>query len=179
MIDVVSILRQRNSSLIFGLGMMLANIILSICLVIKSQKIVVDVPPSLKSSFWLEGNISSASYLKEMGLFIAHLMLDKNILSQRFNHEVILSYVAPDSHKYMIGKLMADEDRYTSEGLNTIFYPQSSSVDITNNEVTFTGELTSSISTKEVSKEKITLKVKFKYVQGRWKLAKFEGVKDV
>jgi type IV conjugative transfer system protein TraE len=172
-------IRERNTSICLAFGMLLGNLVLGLCLYSKNQRVQIDIPPSLKTGFWVEGDMVSPSYQKEMALFLSHLMFDKNAMSQRFNHEAFLHYVSPNYQAKMAQRLLADEERYRQEGLSTVFYPKTSVVNSSKNIVKITGDLVATVGSKQVAKDKMSLEIAFSYLYGKWKVVKFIGVKDV
>lgn len=179
MMDNINIaLRQRNASVCLALGMLICNFVLGICLYSKSQKIQIDIPPRLEDGVEINGKFISPSYQRDMALFLVHLMYNKSVRSQRFNHKTLLGYVAPFYQPKMLAQLKADEVRYQSESLSTVFYPHTTVSHIDRNIVRITGELVATVSSREVAREKMTLDVGFKYIYGKWKVVKFVGVKN-
>lgn len=171
--NLAKILQQRNLSIIFGLGMLVTNILLGVLVATNNNKTIL-LPPQLKQSVWLQGNKVANQYLEEMALWFSHLMLDKNNNNQRFQHNLLLDYVSPQYHARLVSKVLADEKRYQDEGLSTSFYPKNTKTNQARHTVLINGDLVSRVGSKDVVTTSINVMVKFSYLQGKWYLKEFD-----
>ena len=77
---------QRNFLICFAVVMLLVMLLQTLLLFVKQQRVIIS-PPELKQSYWVQGNLLSKSYVEEMALFFAHLLLDvteSNLLLQGY-----------------------------------------------------------------------------------------------
>ena len=114
---------QRNFLLGLCTVLLVIMMLQSVLLFFKREKIIIN-PPELKQSYWVKGEQFSKTYIEEMSLFFAHLLLDvseNNILSQG---EVVLRYVKPEHYGEFRGKLLSDQKRLKKYQLSLSFTPQ-------------------------------------------------------
>jgi conjugal transfer pilus assembly protein TraE len=121
--NLSKLLQQRNAFMFIAVGLLLSNILLAIILFNKRERVII-VPAYLKQSFWSEGELVSPHYLEEMALFFAQLMLNASADTQGYRREVILRYVAPESHAALEKRILAEQKRFSKEGLATRFVPK-------------------------------------------------------
>lgn len=151
-------------------------IIALLCLTLLSREehIILEDPVS-KSRIWFKGDLVSKVYLEDMSLHFAHLMLDKNVQNAKYNHEKILSYVAPENYTVVKAKLLEDFKRYKKENLSTSFYPSKINLNLKNNTVVMSGKLLTRVANRLVTEESKKFKVRFNNKHVTWYLAEFKA----
>lgn len=172
--DVVA---QRNSLLTVCFSLLLIAFVQALYTLFKSEHVVV-VPPETKQSFWVERNRVSASYIEEMALFFATLILDASAGSAAYQRDVVLRYAVPESYGRLRAMLLEDEERYKKEQLSTSFKPASVQVDAKNLTAHITGDLVSYVGQKRLSQVRETYRFQFVYKQGRLLIQSFEAVRS-
>ena len=120
---IAYLVSQRN--ILAGLSSVLLGIVLlqSIFLFFRHERIIVS-PPELHQSYWVEGNRFSESYLEEMAVFFAHLLLDVSSDSLLYQGEVILRHVDAESYSRIRTKLFADAAQLKKENATSRFQPK-------------------------------------------------------
>jgi len=171
--QAIKVLKQRNMSLVFGLGMLIANIVLGFALMFKTER-VVFVPPEINKTFWVTNKSASTTYLEEMGQFLGLMLLNKTALSVKHDRGVILKYVSPKFYGVLHDRLLKQEKYMLSQDLTTRFTIHEIETDAATNKVTLTGELRSFIASKEVKVEVVSYEMTFEHRGFRYLLDDFK-----
>lgn len=171
------IVAQRNSLLTVCFSLMLIVFVQALYTLFKSEHIVI-VPPETKQSFWVERNRVSASYIEEMALFFATLILDTSPASAAYQRDVLLRYAVPESYGQLRAMLLEDEGRSKKEQLSTSFKPASIQVNPKSLTAELTGDLISYVGQKHLSQVRETYRFVFTYKQGRLLIQSFEAVRS-
>lgn len=167
---------QRNFLLGLGVVLLLVVFLETILLFFKQQRFIIS-PPELKQSYWVEGNKISQSYVEEMALFFAHLLLDvteSNILSQG---DVVLRYVKSEMYDHFKMKLLDDHKKLKKQQSSLQFTP----VDLDFVEpltLDLTGILANYIGGKRITQFRETYRMVLNQKHGRLFLESFEVVKS-
>ena len=162
---IAYLVSQRN--ILAGLSSVLLGIVLlqSIFLFFRHERIIVS-PPELHQSYWVEGNRFSESYLEEMAVFFAHLLLDVSSDSLLYQGEVILRHVDAESYSRIRTKLFADAAQLKKENATSRFQPKKAIVSRNSMEVQLKGTMTQYVSGKAVSSYEETFVVRFSAKNG-------------
>jgi conjugal transfer pilus assembly protein TraE len=175
--NISKLLQQRNAFLTVAIGLLLTNILLTIILFNKRERVII-VPAYLKQSFWSEGELVSPHYLEEMALFFAQLMLNASADTQGYRRDVILRYIAPESHTALEKKLLAEQKRFAKEGVATRFMPKGVEVDTSALQVKVKGLLDQYIAGTRVKQSLEEYIVQFTYVGGILMLKDFISLQE-
>ncbi len=139
---------------------------------------IVLTPPAIERSFWVTKDKVSASYLEQMGSFIAYLTLDVSPSSVEWKKTMLLQYVAPDVYGALQTRQDLEADRLKRLNATTQF----SVAQLVPNEDSLTvnlkGRLATFINgtrTSDVEKEYV---VAFEYTGNRIQLKRFEEWTD-
>ena len=139
---------------------------------------IVLTPPTIDKSFWVAKDKVSASYLEQMGSFIAYLTLDVSPSSIEWKKGMLLQYVAPDVYGALQTRQDLEADRLKRLNATTQF----SVAQLVPNEEAFSvhlkGRLATFINgtrTSDVEKEYV---VGFDYTGNRIQLKRFEEFND-
>jgi conjugal transfer pilus assembly protein TraE len=156
---------QRN--ILAGLSSILLVVVFlqSIFLFFRHERIIVS-PPELHQSYWVEGDRFSESYLEEMAVFFAHLLLDVSAESLLYQGEVILRHVDAESYSRIRTKLFADAAKLKKENATSRFQPKKAIVSRKSMEVQLKGTMTQYVSGKDVSSYEETFVVRFSAKNG-------------
>jgi len=156
---------QRN--ILAGLSSVLLVVVFlqSIFLFFRHERIIVS-PPELHQSYWVEGNRFSESYLEEMAVFFAHLLLDVSSESLLYQGDVILRHVDAESYSRIRTKLFADAAQLKKENATSRFQPKKAIVLRKSMEVQLKGTMTQYVSGKDVSSYEETFVVRFSAKNG-------------
>jgi conjugal transfer pilus assembly protein TraE len=135
-------------------------------------------PPTIEKSFWVAKDKVSASYLEQMGSFMAYLTLDVSPSSIEWKKGTLLQYVAPDVYGALQTRQDLEADRLKRLNATTQF----SVAQLVPNEDTLSvhlkGRLATFINgtrTSDVEKEYV---VGFDYAGNRIQLKRFEEFND-
>ena len=139
---------------------------------------IVLTPPTIEKSFWVAKDKVSASYLEQMGSFMAYLTLDVSPSSVEWKKGMLLQYVAPDVYGALQTRQDLEADRLKRLNATTQF----SVAQLVPNEDTLSvhlkGRLATFINgtrTSDVEKEYV---VGFDYAGNRIQLKRFEEFND-
>ena len=89
---------QRNTLLGLTAALLILLIIMGLCLLFRSEKVIV-LPPEVRREFWVEGNRFSPEYLEEMAVYFLHLALDVNQTTLPCNIDVLSRYADVETGK--------------------------------------------------------------------------------
>ena len=167
---------QRN--FLSGLSCILLGtcFVLSASLFFKKERIIIS-PPELKNSYWVEGNQFSPSYIEEMSLFFAHLLLDVTEASIGWQGSVILRYVIPESYGAVKAKILEDEKRLKKEQLSLHFKATTFKLDANQVLAEITGDLISYVGSKKIAQVRETYQLKLQNRSGRLLIESFSLLK--
>ena len=160
--NVRKLIRQRNTSLLFGVGMLVTNILLSTKLLGSSERTII-VPPEIRKEFWVEGAKASSSYLEQMSLYFTKQMLDMTPSNAAEIKPIILRHVSPAYYASLSQKLIEQEKYLKENSITTIFFPKSVRVDVENQLSEIKGQVKQMVGTDIVKEEEQTYRLKFEY----------------
>ncbi len=158
--NILKIISQRNAWIGLSALMATSNIVLSIALFLKSERIIL-VPPHITKTFWVDGGTVSKEYLEEMGLYMSKLLLDLSPTSFAYNHETLLKYATPEAYGALKKQLLEDGDYYTKLQLSTHFKPTEVKANPNKLHVEVKGNLTSYVAGKEIHSSLETISLQF------------------
>ena len=160
--NVEMLAKQRNGWMGISVLLGVSTLILSLAVFQKSQKIIV-VPPSITKSFWIKGDEVSKTYLEEMGVYLAKLLLDLSPNHVDHNHKVLLRYATPEAYGQLEKQFFEEAGTYNNLQLTTHFKPSSVKAFPDHLRVEVKGTLTSFVAGKEVRSSLETLALAFTY----------------
>lgn len=167
------LLHKRNLLLSLVTVLLMINGIQALYTLFRDQRIVV-MPADLKQEVWLKKNQVSASYLEEMALMFASLILESSPESAAYKRDIILRYAAPSDYGALKRTLLEDEKRLKAEHVTTSFHPQSIKVDSPQLTVELTGALSRFVGEKRISQSKDTYRFQFAFKAGRLSIKSFK-----
>lgn len=170
---LLNLLHQRNSLLAVTVGLLGLNFIQALALWVKDDRVIV-VPPDIRQEFWIQKNKVSKTYLEEMALFYADLLLETTPKGAAFRREVILRNTSPESYGRLKAQLMEEEKRVTKENLSTGFQASSMKVNPQDLSVHVTGDLRRYVGEKFISQSRDTYLFEFVYKHGRLFIKSFK-----
>ena len=139
---------------------------------------IVLTPPAIDKSFWVAKDRVSASYLEQMGGFMAYLTLDVSPSSIEWKKAMLLRYVAPDVYGALQTRQDLEADRLKRLNATTQFSVAQLVPDEDTLSVHLKGRLATFINgtrTSDVEKEYV---VGFDYTGNRIQLKHFEEFND-
>jgi conjugal transfer pilus assembly protein TraE len=139
---------------------------------------IVLTPPAIEKSFWVAKDKVSASYLEQMGGFMAYLTLDVSPSSIEWKKAMLLQYVAPDVYGPLQTRQDLEADRLKRLNATTQFSIAQLVPDEDTLSVHLKGRLATFINgtrTSDVEKEYV---VGFDYTGNRIQLKHFEEFND-
>jgi len=170
---IKGLLSQRNMLLTGAIGLLLCNIILGLFLFQKNDRIVV-MPPEIKEQFWVEKNLVSPGYMQEWTLFFAHLLLDNHPGSIRFNNNIILRNIVPESYTALKQQLSEEAEKYSNKQLITMFAPIKVDVDIHKMTALIKGKFISKVGDRIIKQREEIYEFTYKYQYGKLLIKNFE-----
>ena len=139
---------------------------------------IVLTPPAIEKSFWVAKDKVSASYLEQMGGFVAYLTLDVSPSSIEWKKAMLLQYVAPDVYGALQTRQDLEADRLKRLNATTQFSVAQLIPDEDTLSVHLKGRLATFINgirTSDVDKEYVA---GFDYAGSRIQLKLFEEFND-
>jgi conjugal transfer pilus assembly protein TraE len=167
------LLHQRNLLLSLSVGLMSLNFTQALFTLFHRERIIV-MPPDLKQEVWLEKNKVSASYLEEMALFFADLILESSPESTAYKRDIILRNTVSEGYGPLKAHLLSDEERLKKDHVTTSFQANSAKVDPHHLTVELTGDLLQFVGEKRVSQSRDRYQFQFAYKAGRLLIKSFK-----
>jgi conjugal transfer pilus assembly protein TraE len=96
---------------------------LAIALLGKRETVILE-PPTRTSRIAVVGSRVDGAWLKEMGTYVAHMMLDATPKSVAWQHEEILNWVHPSAHGALRDQMAVAAKRLAEANATTMFWPQ-------------------------------------------------------
>lgn len=171
------LLHQRNLLLSLVAALLVINFTQALFTFFRNERIVV-VPPDIRREFWLEKNKVSASYLEEMGLFFANLILESSPESAAYKRDIILRHTTSEGYGPLKIQLLEDEERLKKEHVTTSFQANSIRVDSHKLVVELGGDLLRFVGEKRISQSRDTYQFQFDYRHGRPLIKSFKLIKS-
>lgn len=155
--------QRRISAGLLGLAILLAvnNLRLT-----GREKTILE-PPVRTQSVWVQGEKVSASYLEEMGQFIAHVMLDVTPRSIAVNQQTVLGWTHPAFHGELKNRMSLEEERLKRDNATTVFWPNQVVPDPDRMRVALIGELATYINDRKTSDVPQAWLAEFEFKGGR------------
>lgn len=173
--NIRKLLAQRNTSLLFAVGLLISNLLLGTKLLFHSEKVIV-VPPEVRREFWIDGGIASSSYLEQMSLYFVKQMLDMTPESAGGARNILLRHVSPTYYSSLSKKLLEQEKYLKDNSITTIFFPKSVKADAKNQVVEVIGQIKQMVGNDLVKEEQSTYRLKFEYNGVRFLINSFGKV---
>lgn len=175
---------QRNLLLALMMGLVASNVILGFVALVKQETIIL-VPPEINRTLTFTSKQPSPSYLEEMSVFFARVVLDNSAQSFGYSQDLILRYASPAYFGTLKKQLMETQERYTKESLSTHFRPLevvvSSSGQLAADssggklQASVTGELETFVGGTRVSSTKETFVITYGYKNGFLSVTSFQS----
>lgn len=167
---------QRNMLAGLSFSLLFIVILQSVFLFFRNERIIIT-PPEIHQSYWVEGKKFSSSYLEEMAMYFAHLLLDVSAETLLYQGEVVLRHVDADSYSRIRTKLFADKEKLKKENVTSSFQPKKGVVYPDRLEVHLSGTMKQYISGKCVSSYEETFAVRFSAKQSKLFIKDFSLLK--
>jgi conjugal transfer pilus assembly protein TraE len=162
---------------ILGLVLCLALALVIMFSLVGRERIVLT-PPTIDKSFWVAKDKVSASYLEQMGSFMAYLTLDVSPSSIEWKKGMLLQYVAPDVYGALQTRQDLEADRLKRLNATTQFSVAQLIPNEDSMSVHLKGRLATFINgtrTSDIEREYV---VAFDYAGNRIQLKRFEEFND-
>lgn len=172
-----TLLQQRNLLVTLTTGLLALNFVQSFLVLGKDDRVVI-VPPDIHREFWVQKNKVSASYLEEMAIVYADLILENTPSGAAFRRDIVLRNTASSGFGALKSKLLEDEKRLKKEHLSTSFQANHIKVDPQKMHVEIRGDLMRYVGYKRISQSRDVYKFEFEYHHGRLLIKSFRLVKS-
>lgn len=174
---LLELLKQRNSHLLFAVGLLASNLIqLIIILCLAGNWHTIILPPNAPS-YWLSHRQVSNSYLTDMTHYLADLALNVTPDSAKFQREEILKFTDPKGYGSLKAALIACEDNIKQKNIATLFYAVDVQVDSKQLSCIITGDLKTFVGQQLTSTQRLSYLARFRYHNGKLLVVQFEEVK--
>jgi conjugal transfer pilus assembly protein TraE len=157
---------QRNTLLGLTAVLLVLLVIMSLCLLFRSERVIV-LPPEVRREFWVEGNRFSPEYLEEMAVYFLHLALDVNQTTLPYNTEMLARYSDTETGNYLRNKYEKDIKKLKQNDASTTFEVKEVTVYPDRNIVRAEGRLNRFIGSKQIGDSQEVYEVSFKTYRGR------------
>lgn len=167
------LLQQRNLFLVFACMLLLSNLLLVVLAFFRNERVVI-APPQVSQEYWVESSQVSASYLEEMALFYAFLLLDTSPANASYKRDMILKETVPHAYGALKAKLVEEENRLKKENVSSSFQASEVKVNPNNMSVELTGDLVRYVGEKRISQSRDTYQLQMSYQHGRLLIEEFQ-----
>ncbi len=175
---LLQLIEQRNGYLVLACGLtVLCLLLTSLSFYLSNRERIIVTPPVIDRSFWITNSEVSPQYLSEMTAFFAYLRLNVTPESADHQRQLLLRYVAPQDYGVLNDRLIAERDRLVAQHISSAFYPVNVQVDTQALSAVITGDLISSVGTTQLSPQRVTYLIKYRYNNGRLFVNQFQEVK--
>lgn len=163
-------LKQRNILAIAVLVQIIIILMLSVAVVVRKERVIV-IPPRLDNPFYQEGDMVAPSLMRELSLFIVHLLLDVNPDNVNHNFRVVLDqYVSAEGYDFMRSWFARERDRIKDERVSTTFHPKD--IEVKDLNVVVEGQVTRKVSGSELDHKKVRIHLNWSMTSMGLKLIK-------
>lgn len=163
-----------------AMGGMIGSLLIALLIIyelIGAQRVIVT-PPQVSQPFWVSGKHVDASYLEQMGGYVAWLILDVTPGTINWKKDTLLTFVEPEEYGKLKIKQEVEAERLKKLNASTYFLLQQLEPDQEKQKVLLTGRLRTYVNGQETSVVPKQYKAEFTYRGGRTHLKTFEEVKD-
>lgn len=168
---------QRNIFAALALLLAVSLILTSSLLFMKRERVVI-VPPFVEKEFWVEASHISPTYLEQFGYFLGQLLLGKSAYSSPSQRAILLRHTDPAFVGALKQKLVAEEELLHKQNASYVFYPVVINAVLQKKEVIIEGDRIFYVSGKQVSLERETYVLSFKYTGSRLLLTGIRAVEQ-
>ncbi len=167
------LLHQRNLLLVMVISLLATNLTQAAFSLFHNERVVV-VPPDVRQEYWLEKNRVSPSYLEDMALFFAGLLLDVSPDSAEFKRDIILKNTVSHAYGVLKARLLEEEQQLKKQRVITSFQPNSFKTNSNELKVEVTGDLLCFVGEKKISQSRDTYQFSFVYQNNRLLIESFK-----
>ena len=171
------LLKQRNLLLSLVCALLIINLTQALFTLFRNERIVM-VPLDLKQEVWLEKKQVSPSYLEEIALSFADLILEVSPSSAAYKREIILRHTTSEGYGLLKIQLLEEEKRLKKEHVTTSFQAHSVKVNASQLAVDLTGDLLRFVGEKRISQSRDTYRFQFEYRMGRLFIKSFKLIQS-
>ncbi len=157
---------QRNIFAALAVLLSISLIIISTFLFLKKERVII-VPPTIEKEFWVDGKQISATYLEQIGYFLGQLLLSKSPYSSSSQRTILFRHSDPAFIGVLKQKLLSEEELLKKQNASYVFYPISIQTDLQKNQVLLEGDRVFYVSGKQVSSERESYLLSFRYTGSR------------
>jgi conjugal transfer pilus assembly protein TraE len=157
---------QRDKMLILSAVLLVIVFAQSICLLFRSDKIII-LPPEVRREFWAKGNRFSPEYLEEQAVYMLHLALDVNQVRYPYNMEILMRYADVNTCSYLREKFEKHYKTLKTNDASTRFDIKEVKVYPDRNKVYVTGSMNNFVGSKPINSRAEIYEVEFKTFRGR------------
>lgn len=169
--------RQNNLMLVLVFSLLGLNFLQAFVTLFKDEKTII-IPPNLHQEAWIEGDRVSASYLEEMAVFFADLILENTPNGAAYRRNIVLRHASSKGFGALKTQLLEDEKRLKKEHLSTSFQANTVKVDSQNMAVEIGGDLMRYVGKKLISQSRDVYRFEFEYRHARLLIKSFKLVRS-
>ena len=161
-IEAEKILKQRNAILAISIILLVANVFLSAALFLHDKEIVL-IPNSLEKESSIKNGKMSPAYLEAITRDAINLMLNVSPANAEYSAKSILKITHPSFYGQLKKDLNARNKDIVNRRIATLFYPQSMSVNESNDGAVIAGKLSTYLGKEEVLTEDKTYSITYSF----------------
>ena len=178
--ELSQVLAKRNGYLVLALAsLFVCTLSMFLNFLMFNREKIILVPPAIEKTFWLKGHEVSADYLLQMTQFFASLRLNVTSTSVEHQQELLLQYVDPRTYGALKTQLVREADRIRQQHLTVAFFPEQVQVDVAHKQAVISGEIKSTIGNVALPSARVSYRVSYRLVAGRWLVQAFDEIKHV
>lgn len=129
---------QRNIFLFLSSALLLLVFLLTILLFSKNERTVII--PTVGPSFWVEEGRVSNTYLEQMGMFLADMLLNRSPADVDKKNQTILEYVHPAFYHEIRKQLVQERENIVKDDQSFLFRAERHYVDAAKGSFVIEGE---------------------------------------
>ena len=168
--------RSQYLNLALVVGLLLA---LWISLGSFGRERTIVTPPGIEKSFWITSGNASESYVEEMALWIANLILDVTPDNIDYKATKLLEYADPRAHGALKERQMLESARIKRDNATTYFSLETIRVHPEKLAALISGRMHTLINGTPVPEQNKNYFVRFRLDHGRASLIQFEEIPHV
>lgn len=154
--------------------LMVSNLILGVCLMLKTDRVIL-IPPRVSEPISVKGVELSPSYLEEITTYFVHLIWDRTKETGVPYTNMILRHVSPETYGKIRAKLIAEFDRVQKDDIRTHF--SITSMTVQGLTVKAEGVLTTYVGRELVSETRTACRLVYGFSGGMIRLKEFSEEK--
>ena len=174
--------RERNGYLSATIALSAVVAIQTFVIFHESAQVrVIEQPPAIHGAFSVSGSAASASYLRQMALFIVNLKLSVSPDTVSNQYQEFANYLAPSIYGALQPTLLSEAKAIEHQDVSSQFYPNYQHIEVNTKtlSVLVEGEMHRSVGKVALAPKKIFYRINFSLQNGFLSVTGFQQLKEV